>query len=651
MAVEMLINTVEGQESRIAILDEGRLEELYIERASSASQVGNIYKGRVTNVEPSIQAAFVDFGGDKNGFLHISDVHVQYFPKGRRNAEPVGRKKPQRERPPIQDCLHRGQEVIVQMTKQGIGTKGPTLTTYLSLPGRLLVMMPGMSKLGVSRKIEDMEARLKARKHLSEMNLPPHMGFIVRTAGLNRTKRELHRDLKYLLRLWKTINQRSKNVKAPAEIYQESDLVIRTIRDVYTSQISRIVCDSESVAWRVREFLRMAVPRSKQSIELYTGKEGLFHEFGVEQEIEKIYSPRVELPSGGSLVIDQAEALVAIDINSGRFREHLDAETTAVRINTEAAREIARQLRLRDLGGVIVIDFIDMNQDRNRRAVERTLRDALKSDRAKIKVLRMSAFAIVEMTRQRVRPPLKESIYRTCSHCDGLGVVKSEESQALQVLRNLQRAASHPAVHQIDVTVTPAAALYLSNYFRRLISRIEADTGKRVVIRFDTDLAGDQVNITCTNNRGSEIAWEHPRPGEPGAKGAATVSLAKLEEARRAKMAAKAEAAEAPEAEPQPHAPPAPEAKKTGKRRRRRAAPKGRKEAKPAEVKAPEPEAPAKAKKPARRRKRTAKKKTHRAAKSAGEAPTEAQAKTDRAPKAKKSKRSRRRTRKAKKTA
>ncbi|MFW5839404.1 MAG: ribonuclease E/G, partial [Planctomycetota bacterium] len=260
---QMLINTVQDQECRIAILDDGQLEELYIERASSASQVGNIYKGRVTNVESSIQAAFVDFGGNKNGFLHISDVHPQYFPGGKKKAvEAVGNKKPRRERPPIQDCLRRGTEVVVQMTKEGIGTKGPTLSTYLSIPGRLLVMMPGMTRLGVSRKVEDPDARAKARDALNELKLPDDMGFIVRTAGIGHAKRDLQRDLNYLSRLWKSINQRIKKSKAPAELYQESNLVIRTIRDVYNSDISRIVCDDQDVARSVREFLRMSVPRT-----------------------------------------------------------------------------------------------------------------------------------------------------------------------------------------------------------------------------------------------------------------------------------------------------------------------------------------------------------------------------------------------------
>ena len=504
----MLINAAEGQECRIAIVRDGLLEELYVERTSSASRVGNIYKARVTNVEPAIQAAFVDFGASKNGFLHVSDLHPQYFPRGRGVGEPVGCKQRHRDRPPIQDCLRRGQEVVVQLTKDGIGTKGPTMATYLSIPGKFLVMMPGMSRMGVSRKIEDEEARKRAREVLADLSLPQDMGFIVRTAGMNRAKRDLQRDLHYLLRLWKSVRQRIKTSKAPAEIYQESDLVTRTIRDVYNTDISRVICDSKPVATKVKEFLDVAMPRARHVIELYVGKGGLFHDYGLEQEIEKINSPRVELPLGGSLVIDQTEALVAIDVNSGRFREHTDAETTALRTNLEAAKEIGRQLRLRDLGGVVIIDFIDMRQEKNCRAVEKTFREAIKTDRAKTKVLRISSFGIVEMTRQRVRPSLRDSIYRACPYCQGSGKIKSEESLALLVLRNLQRFGANPAVANIKIAVAPPVAHHLSNYQRQQISRLESQTGKSIVIEADRSLLGDQVRVTCTNSRGSEVACD-----------------------------------------------------------------------------------------------------------------------------------------------
>jgi len=525
MAKEMLINTVEGQECRISVVNDGCLEELYIERSSAVSHVGNIYKGRVTNVESAIQAAFIDYGEPKNGFLHISDIHPDYFPKSQRSAEPVGRRRAHYDRPPIQDCLRRGQEVVVQMTKQGIGTKGPTMTTYLSIPGRLLVMMPGMSRLGVSRKIEDEDLRSHARKILSEVKVPEGMGFIVRTAGAGKGKTDIQRDMNYLLRLWKAVTKQIKTAKAPAEIYEESDLVTRTIRDVYTNEIDRIICDSEAVEKRVLDFLSVAVPRSKHTVELYTGTEGLYHDHGIEEELEKVYARHVELPSGGSIVIDQTEALVAIDVNSGRNRQHSDAEMTAFRTNQEAAELIARQLRLRDLGGLVVIDFIDMRSDKNRRAVDRTFREAVKPDRAKTKILRINQFGLVEMTRQRLGPSLKSSAYRRCEACEGLGVIKSEESQALHVLRSLQRACAEEDVAHILVRATPSVAHHVNNHHRALIAEIEADTGKTIIVQADPTLSGEECQITCTNARGSEImapakkqSAKKKRSGKPGRK-------------------------------------------------------------------------------------------------------------------------------------
>lgn len=521
----MLINSIAGLECRIAIVQDGHLEELYIERASSASQVGNIFKARITNVEPSIQAAFVDYGAPKNGFLHISDLHPQYFPRGKKSNEPVGKKRRHRDRPPIQECLRRGQEVVIQMTKEGIGTKGPSMTTYLSIPGRLLVMMPGMSRLGVSRKIEDDQARENARKILADLNPPQDVGFIIRTAGMSASKRDLQRDLNYLLRLWKTVHGRTRTARAPAEVYQESDLVIRTIRDIYNTDMEKIICDDKNVARAVRDFLDVAVPKASHNIEIYTGQEGLFHDFALEEEIEKIYARRVDLKSGGSLVIDQTEALVAIDVNSGKSREHSSAEATAHHTDVEAVREIVRQLRLRDLGGVIVIDFIDLREDKNRRDVEKVLREALRNDRAKTKVLRMSQFGLIEMTRQRMRQSLKDSMYRPCEYCQGIGKIKSQESQALAVMRLLQRACANADVGRIEINVSPQVEHFLSNQFRGQINAIEAATGRRIVIGADDDIQGDDVRVNCINNRGSVVTWESRLIGGKAGSQASTVPI------------------------------------------------------------------------------------------------------------------------------
>jgi ribonuclease E len=502
---EMLINGADADEVRIAMLSEGRLDELYFERAASVSNVGNIYKGRITNVEPSIQAAFIDFGLPMQGFLHISDLHPRYFSSGKSDTEQVGRKTPRRSRPPIQTCLRRGQEVIVQVIKEGVGTKGPTLSSYISLPGRFLVMMPGMEQLGVSRKIEDDEQRRKMRDLLAQLTLPGNMGFIVRTAGIDRTKRDLQRDLTYLARLWERVEARIKNEPAPATLYRESDLVIRTIRDVYDSNLDRIVVDNPAVASRVREFLRIASPRAQDVVELYDGAEPLFHRYGIEHEIDQLQSRHVPLPCGGSLVIESTEALVAIDVNSGRFRVPENAEETAYRVNIEAADEIARQLRLRDLGGLIICDFIDMLQDKHRRAVERRLSDALKKHKERAKLLRISRFGLLEMTRQRQRPSFAKGMFRECPQCAGTGRVKAVESVALDLMRRIRLASHREGVASIDVRVSTAVANDLLNRKRHQISELERLRSQSIRIHGTPGMSGDDVSISCTDRRGREV--------------------------------------------------------------------------------------------------------------------------------------------------
>jgi ribonuclease E len=502
---EMLINIADGDECRIALLQEGRLEELYTERAQATSSVGNIYKGRVTNVEPSIQAAFIDFGLPAHGFLHISDLHPKYFPDSKGEPELVGKKTPRRHRPPIQNALRPGQEVMVQVIKEGIGTKGPTLSSYISLPGRFLVMMPDMEQLGVSRKIEDEDQRRKLRTMLGQLSLPSGTGFIVRTAGVDRTKRDLQRDLNYLTRLWKKVARRIQTEPAPAELYKESDLVIRTIRDVYDSSLRRVIVDSPMVAERVREFLSIASPRSQDIVTCYTDSEPMFHRYGIESEIDKLHSRQVPLPCGGSLVIEQTEALVAIDVNSGRFRVPENAEETAHRVNLEAVDEIARQLRLRDLGGLIIIDLIDMTLPKHQRAVERRLSEALKKHKERANTLRISSFGILEMTRQRQRPSLAKSMFQDCSRCGGSGRVKAPESVALDVMRQIRLASHQSGVASIDVRVATAVANDLLNRKRHHLTDLERETGQTIRIHGEVGLAVDELSTSCTDRRGREV--------------------------------------------------------------------------------------------------------------------------------------------------
>lgn len=539
----MLINVSQPEECRIAVVEDGVLEELYIERASADNYVGNIYKGKIVNLEPSIQAAFVDFGVGRNGFLHISDVEAQYFRQGgydpsdpntgggssrhdeidtgedndgnsgngggrgrRRQFRPGNRP---RFKPPIQEIFRRGDEVLVQVIKEGIGTKGPTLSTYISIPGRYLVLMPALGRVGVSRKIEDEAERRKLRDTMLELNPPKGLGFIVRTAGQGRSRKELSRDLAYLLRLWKVIVRRLKKTEAPLDIYEESDMIIRTIRDIFTSDVDSIFIDEKNAYDRAKEFLQLVMPRHVNRLQLYEGKEPLFHKYKLEEEISRIYKREVPLRDGGSIVIDQTEALVAIDVNSGNFRLDDTAEEAAYRLNLSAAKEIARQLRLRDLGGVIVNDFIDMRREKHRRGVERALRDAMKRDRARTKILRTSPFGLIEMTRQRVRPSLKRNVYTDCPCCGGRSVVKKAESMAIEVVRMLMLAAQQPNASRVTVRVNDEVASYLNNKKRREITELEEEGEMTVQILGSEGLYPEHLEVDCRDAEGREISLPH----------------------------------------------------------------------------------------------------------------------------------------------
>ncbi len=542
MKQEMLINVAQPEECRIAIVEDGLLEELYVERSSQDNYVGNIYKGKIVNLEPSIQAAFVDFGVGRNGFLHISDVESQYFrqggydpnempqpngfqggPKGSEGSSGGGRRSSggsgstktatrrvrpgvrPRFKPPIQEIFRRGDEVLVQVIKEGIGTKGPTLSTYISIPGRYLVLMPALGRIGVSRKIEDEDARRRLRDILRELNPPKGLGFIVRTAGTDRTKKELSRDLAYLLRLWKVIVRRIKKNAGPVDIYEESDMIIRTIRDIFTGDVDSIYIDEPGAYERAKEFLQIVMPRYVNRLQLFEGKEPLFHKYKLDEEIARINQRQVPLRGGGSLVIDQTEALVAIDVNSGSFRTDGTAEESAFQLNQIAAKEIARQLRLRDLGGVVVNDFIDMRRDRHRRTVEKTLRDAVRRDRARTKILRTSPFGLIEMTRQRIRPSLKRSVYKECPGCTGSGLVKSAESMALEVIRKLITCAQSDRIARISVTVEEEVASYLNNRKRRNLTQLEDEHNLQVLVLSREDVSPEFLKIDCEDNSGRDV--------------------------------------------------------------------------------------------------------------------------------------------------
>lgn len=512
----MLINYVPGEECRVAVVSDNKLQALHVERTNAVSHVGNIYLGKVVNVEPSIQAAFIDFGADHNGFLHISDLHPQYFPSQDEDAtERIGKKTPHRQRPPIQAALKKGQRLIVQVLKEGIGTKGPTLTSYLSIPGRCLVMLPQMDRVGVSRKVEDEELRRKMRQTLDQLELPEGFGFILRTAGIDRSKAELKRDLAYLNRLWKDMQRRLDAGEKPRLLYAESDLLLRALRDMLTTDVDEIVIDDVSALRRAHRFLKIFAPRSAPKLLHYDADVPMFHAFGVEEQIKSIHARRAPLPSGGYLIIDETEALVAIDVNSGRMRSHGDAETTAYKTNIEAVDEICRQLRLRDLGGQVVLDLIDMRSRAHRRDVEQRLRAELKKDNARSKALPISQFGMVELTRQRMRGSHRSAHFSECPACEGTGLVQRPDSVANEAVRDLTSLLQHERVHKVELVVSPRVASELLSTKRRRINRIEWMTGKRVNVRVSETIPVDRVTFHAYDDRDADVDIERLPALEP----------------------------------------------------------------------------------------------------------------------------------------
>ena len=417
------------------------------------------------------------------------------------------RRTPRANRPTIDQLLKRGQEVVVQITKEGIGTKGPTLTTYVSLPGRCLVLMPSLPKCGVSRKIEDGRERRRLKRIVKELDETGSggIGFIVRTAGINKSLEDVQRDRDYLNKIWEMVAQRLKVTKAPALLYQESDLVLKAMRDQFTPDIADVVVDSEDVFLRIRDFADKLMPVMAGRIKRHSVTTPLFHSFGIEKDVEELYEPQVDLSNGASIVIDQAEALVAIDVNSGKYKAggH-GSDETAYRTNLESITEIVRQLRLRDLGGLIIIDFIDMSMEKHRRNVERKMIDALRGDRARIKVGRISPFGMMEITRQRVGPGLKRTVFMQCPHCKGAGWSRTVQSKALSVLREARALVNLKGYSMLQVFVAPPVADYLVNYKRRAVLEVEDAVGKTIVFRPEQSYPIDMVHYRFLTGDGQE---------------------------------------------------------------------------------------------------------------------------------------------------
>ncbi len=452
----MLINADHPEECRAVLLENGIVEDLIVEHASHEQIKGNVYLGVINRVEPAIEAAFVDYGGKKYGFLPFKDVRREsYLPTGERKA-----------RMRIQDVLVRGQKILVQVVKEGRDAKGPSLSNNISIPGRFLVLMVGQEANAISRKIEDESERKKLKEIIADFNLPDNMGVIIRTAGVGRTKTELNKDLQMLIKIWDNINEMVQSEKQPPPVlvYREPDMVVRTVRDHFTTEMSEILVDNVSSHRALKDFMRMVMPRFQNRIKLYQETKPLFSKHNVEQQIESIYEKKVPLPSGGSLVFDIAEGMVCIDVNSGRSTSASQLEETAIRTNLEAADEVARQLRLRDLGGLVVIDFIDMFQKKNKTAVERQLKQACKKDKARINISRISKFGLLEMSRQRMSPPVREGVFELCQRCSGTGYVKSHGAMALGALRNIQERLAQGRVKELEAVVSPEVADYILNH-------------------------------------------------------------------------------------------------------------------------------------------------------------------------------------------
>ena len=460
----MLFNATQPEELRVALVDGQRLYDLDIETTHRESKKANIYKGRITRIEPSLEAAFVDYGSERHGFLPLKEISRNYFdPSVDLSQGKVN----------IKDVVKEGQELVIQVVKEERGNKGAALTTFTSLAGRYLVLMPNNPRAGgVSRRIEG-DDRSEARDALSSINIPEDMGLILRTAGVGKSPEELQWDLDYLVNLWRAIEEASASREAPFLIYQESSLVVRAIRDYFRADINEVLIDEPKIYEQAREFMSQVMPHNLQRVKLYTDPVPLFTRYQIESQIESAFTREVRLPSGGAVVIDPTEALVSIDINSSRATKGGDIEETALMTNLEAADEIARQMRLRDIGGLIVIDFIDMTPSRNQREVENRLREALKLDRARVQVGRISRFGLLEMSRQRLRPSLGESSQIVCPRCEGQGTIRGVESLALSILRLIEEEAMKENTARVIAQLPIEAATYLLNEKRTIIEEIE----------------------------------------------------------------------------------------------------------------------------------------------------------------------------------
>ena len=485
MSSKILINAVDPEECRIAKVKDNKLEEFHIESAAKEITHGNVYKAIIARIEPSLQAVFVDYGAERHGFLQQHEIHSDYF-----LDNPTGKQS-------INNIVKRGQEILVQVSKDPFMKKGAMLTTYISLPGRYLVLMPGSPSRGISRKIEDEDERKRLKDIIGTLIIQEGYGLIIRTAGVNCTKIHLAKDMRYLLRLWKNIKQNVTQQKAPGLLYKEQNLALRSIRDYFTPDVSEILIDDDAVYNDVKYFVKIISPKHTKIVKLFKGSKPIFTKHQLESQIASIYESKVTLKSGGYIVIEQTEAMVSIDVNSGKATQKKSIELTALQTNIEAAEEVARQLRLRDLGGLIVIDFIDMRDSKHKSEVERTLKNFVKSDKAKTKIGRISKFGLMEMSRQRIRPSIEYGHFESCRHCQGKGQVPSTETLVLSFLRQLRLETLKADISSVKGVVPLEVAEYLLNKKRREILDLEERRNLSITIEGDGTMDPGENKILC----------------------------------------------------------------------------------------------------------------------------------------------------------
>ena len=550
MTKSLLIDARQAEETRVVLLSGTRIEDFDYETENRKQLKGNVYLARVTRVEPSLQAAFVEYGGNRQGFLAFSEIHPDYYriPIEDREAlieadnaeseddsveagsdgapETIGgeeadeediRPKRQVKRYKIQEVISRKQIMLVQVVKEERGNKGAALTTYLSLAGRYCVLMPNNNRGGgVSRKITNIVDRKRLKTVVGGLDIQTGMAVIVRTAGAKRTKTEIARDFNYLSKLWDDIRARTLESQAPCLIHEEGDLIKRSIRDLYTSEVDEVLVEGEEAYKIARNQMKMLIPSHLKKVQKYEGTHPIFQHFNVENQMDTIHSPQVTLKSGGYLVINQTEALVAIDVNSGKSTRERNIEETALKTNLEAAEELGRQLRLRDLSGLIVVDFIDMEENRNQHAVERRMKDAMRNDRARIQIGSISHFGLLEMSRQRLRLSINESISNLCPHCEGTGRVRSIDTAALDLLRSIEKEAQKGKMDELHITTHRDVALFILNHKRSAVAEIEARFGLMVVLLSDDSLIAPEYKVDRVGWQGKAQAKQPSRqPQQP----------------------------------------------------------------------------------------------------------------------------------------